>query len=84
MDLRLVLGQHPSLIIIGSTATMFKGTELGEATLIGAASSMVTDHNTYTEVTKAPQYGTCKDSYIEGPTTSYDASRYQYGIASST
>ena len=55
MDLRLVLGQHPSLIIIGSTATMFKGTELGEATLNGAAiSSMVIDHNTYTKVRKAP------------------------------
>ena len=85
MDLRLVLGQHPILIIIGSTATMFKGTELGEATLNGAAiSSMVIDHNTYTEVTKSPQYGTCKDCYIEGPTTSYDASRYQYGTGSST
>ena len=46
---------------------MFKGTELGEATLNGAAiSSMVTYHNTYTEVTNSPQYGTCKDSYIEG------------------
>ena len=76
MDLRLVLGQHPSLIIIGSTATMFKGTEPSEATLTGATSSMVTDHNTYTKVRKAPQYGTCKDSYIEKPTTSYDASRY--------
>ena len=58
---------------------MFKGTDPREATLTGAASSMVTDHNTYTEVTKAPQYRTCKDSYIEGPTTSYDASRYRYG-----
>ena len=63
---------------------MFKGTELDEATLTSAASSMVTDHNTYTEVTKAPQYRTCKDSYIEGPTTSYDASRYRYGTSSST
>ena len=79
MDLRLVLGQHPSLIIIGSTVTTFKGTEPGEATSTSAASSMVTDHNTYTEVRKAPQNGTCKDSYIEGPTTSYDASRYRYG-----
>ena len=85
MDLRLVLGQHPSLIInIVSTATMFKGTELGEAMLTGAAISMVRDRNTYTEVTKAPQYGTCKDSYIEGPATSYDASRYQYGTGCST
>ena len=84
MDLRLVLGQHPSLIIIGSTATMFKGTELGKSMLTGAASSMVTDHNTYTEVTKAPQYGACKDSYIEGPTTSYDSSRYRYDTGSST
>ena len=64
---------------------MFKGIELGEATLTGAASSMVTDHNTYIEVRKAPQYGTCKESYIEGPTTSYvDASRYRYGTGSST
>ena len=54
MDLRLVLGQHPSLIIIGSTAAMFKGAEPSEATLTGAASSMVTNHNTYTEVRKAP------------------------------
>ena len=61
---------------------MFKGTELGEAMLTGAASSMVTDHNTYTEVRNAPQYGTCKDSHIEGPTTSYDASRYRYGTGS--
>ena len=76
MDLRLVLGQHPSLIIIESTAMMFKGTEPSEAMLIGAASLMVTAHNTYTKVRKAPQYGTCKDSYIEEPTTSYDASRY--------
>ena len=77
MDLRLILGQHPSLIIIGSTATIFKGNEPGEATLTGASSSMVTDHNTYTKVRKAPQYGTCKDSYvIDEPTTSYDASRY--------
>ena len=76
MDLRLVLGQHPSLIIIGSTATMFKGTEPGKATLTGVASSMVTYHNTYTEVRKTPRYGTCKDSYIEGSTTSYDSSRY--------
>ena len=84
MDLRLVMGQHPNLIIIGSTTTMFKGIEPGEATLTGVASSMVTYHNTYTEVRKAPQYGTCKDSYIEGPTTSYDASRYRYGTSSST
>ena len=50
---------------------MFKGTESGEATLTSTASSMVTDHNTYSEVRKAPQYGTCKDSYIvEGSTTS--------------
>ena len=55
---------------------MFKGIEPGEATLTGETSSMVTDHNTYTKVRKSPQYGTCKDSYIEEPTTSYDASRY--------
>ena len=74
MDLRLVMGQHPSLIIIGSTAMMFKGTEPGEAILTGAASSMVTHHNTYIEVRKSPQYGTW-DSYIEG---------YRYGTSPST
>ena len=55
---------------------MFKGTDLGEATLNGAASSIVRDHNTlYIEVRKAHQYGTW-DSYIEGSTTSYDFSSY--------
>ena len=84
MDLRLVLGQHPSLIIIGSTATMFKGTEPGEATLTSAASSMITDHDSHIKVRNPPQDGTW-DSYIEGSTTSYiDASRYQYGTGSST
>ena len=63
---------------------MFKGTEPVEATLTSVASSMVTYHNTYTEVRKSPQYGTCKDPYIEGPTTSYDASRNRYGTNSST
>ena len=84
MDLRLVLGQCPSLIIIGSTATNFKRTELGEAMSTGAASPTITNHDSYIEVRKAPQYGTCRDSYIEGPKTSYDASRYRYGIGSST
>ena len=44
---------------------------------------MVTDHDCYIEVRKAPQYGTW-DSYIEGSTTSYDDYRYQYGTGSST
>ena len=63
---------------------MFKGTEPGEATSTGASSSAVTDHDSYIEVRKASQYGTCRDSYIEGPKTSYDASRYRYGIGSGT
>ena len=84
MDLRLVLGQHPSLIIIGSTATTFKRTDLGEAMSIGATSSTITDHDSYIEVRKASQYGTCSDSYIERPKTSYDASRYRYGIGFGT
>ena len=54
MDLRLVLG----LIIIGSTATTFKRTEPGEAMSTGAASSTITDHDSYSDVRKAPQYGT--------------------------
>ena len=54
---------------------MFKGTDIGEATSTGAASSTVTDHDSYIEVRKAPQYGT-GDSHIEGSTTSYDASGY--------
>ena len=37
---------------------MFKGIDPGEATLIGAASSMVTNHDSYIEVRKSPQYGT--------------------------
>ena len=84
MDLRLVLGRLPSLIIIGSTATTFKITEPGEAMSTGAASSMITDHDSYIEVRKASQYGTCRESYIEAPKTSYDACRYQYGIGSGT
>ena len=63
---------------------MLKGTEPSEATLTGVASSTVTDHDSYIEVRKSPQYGTCRDSYIEGPKTSYDASRYRYGIGSGT
>ena len=51
--------------------------------LLGAASSMVTNHDSYIEVRKKPQYGTW-DSYIEGSTTSYDASRYRYGTSPST
>ena len=61
MDLRLVLGQHPSLIIIGSTTTIFKGIEPGEATSNGVASSMITDHDSHIEVIKENQYGTCRD-----------------------
>ena len=49
----------------------------------GAARLTVTDNDSYIEVIKAPQYGTW-DSYIEGSTTSYDASMYPYGIDSST
>ena len=60
---------------------MFKGTEPGEATSTGAASSMITDHDSYSDVIKSPQYGTWV-SYIEGSTTSYDTSRYQYGTGS--
>ena len=71
-----------SNIVIGWTVTMFKGTELGEATSTGAASSTITDHDSYSDFRKAPQYGNW-DSYIEGSTTSYDASRYRYGIGSS-
>ena len=84
MDLRLVLGQCPSLIIVGSTPTTFKRTEPGEAMLTNAASFTITNHDSYIEVRKASQYGTCRDSYIEGPKTSYDASRYRYGTSSST
>ena len=52
--------------------------------LTGAASSMITDHDSYIKVIKAPQDGTW-DSYIEGSTTSYiDASRYRYGTGSRT
>ena len=61
----------------------FKGTEPSEATLTGTAILTFTDHDSYIEVRKTPQYGTC-DSYIEGSTTSYDASRYRYGTSSST
>ena len=82
MDLRLALGQRPSLIIIGSIATMFKRTDPGESMSTGAASSTITDHDSYIEVRKSPQYGTW-DSYIEVSTTRYDASRYQYGTGSS-
>ena len=62
---------------------MFKGTDPGEATSIGATSSIVIDHDSYIEVIKSPQYGIW-DSYIEGSTTSYDVSRYRYGNGSST
>ena len=62
---------------------MFKGTNRGEATSTSAISSTVTYHDSYIEVRKAPQYGTW-DSYIEGSTTSYDASSYRYGSGSST
>ena len=60
----------------------FKGTKPGEATSTGATSLTVTDHDSYIEIRKAPQYGTW-DSYIEGSTTSYDGSRYRYGTGSS-
>ena len=60
---------------------MFKGTEPGEATSTGVASSTITDHDSYSDFRKPPQYGTW-DSYIEGSTTSYDASRYLYGTSS--
>ena len=63
---------------------MFKElTKHGEATPTGASSLTVTDHDCYIEVRKEPQYGTW-DSYIEGSTTRYGASRYQYGTRSST
>ena len=43
---------------------------------------MVRDHDSYIVVRKAPSYGTWH-SYIEGSTTSYDASyRYRYGTGS--
>ena len=62
----------------------FKGIDPGEATSIGATSSMVTNHDSYIEVRKTPQYGTW-ESYIEGSTTRYDSSRlYQYGTGSTT
>ena len=50
--------------------------------LTSAASSMVTNHDSYIEVRKTPQYWTW-DSYIEGSTTIYDASRFRYGTGSS-
>ena len=50
--------------------------------LTGVASSAMIDHDSYIEVRKAPQYGSW-ESYIEGSTTSYDASRYRYGTGSS-
>ena len=59
----------------------FKGTDPGEAMSTGATSSTVAYHDSYIEVRKAPKYGTW-DSYIEGSTTSYDASRYPYDIGS--
>ena len=59
----------------------FKGNDLGEATSTSASSLMVTDHDIYIEFRKAPQYGTW-DSYIEGSTTSYDASRYRSSTGS--
>ena len=42
---------------------MFKGTNPGEATSTGAASLMVTDHDSYIEIRKALQYGT-GDSHV--------------------
>ena len=71
------------LLYVGSTAMMFKRTKPSESALTSAASSMVTDHDSYIEVRKAPRYGTL-DSYIEGSTISYDDYRYQYGTSSST
>ena len=71
-------------LLLESTATTFKRTEPGEAMSTGAASFMIIDHDSYIEVRKTSQYGTCRDSYIEGPKTSYDASRYRYGIGSRT
>ena len=62
---------------------MFKGIDPGEATSTGGTSLMATYHDSYIEVRKTPQYGTW-DSYIEGSTTSYDASKYRYGTGSST
>ena len=52
MDLRLVLGQCPGLIIIGSTAPMFKRTEPGEAMSTGASSSTIANHDSYIELEK--------------------------------
>ena len=74
------------LLYIGLAATTFKGTQPSEAMSTGATRfSMTTYHEySYIEVRKSPWYGTCKDSYIEGSTTSYDASRYRYGTGSST
>ena len=80
----IVPGASIGSIIIGSTATTFKWNEPGKATSTGAASSIVTDHDIYIEVRKAPQYGTNSDSYIKGSTTIYDAYRYRYGTCSST
>ena len=62
---------------------MFKGTERGKAMSTSVSSSTITYHDSYIKVRKAPKYGTL-DSYIEGSTTSYDASRYRYGTGSST
>ena len=61
----------------------FRGIDPGEATSIGAASLMVTNHDSYIKVRKTPHYGTW-NSYIEGSTTSYDTFRYRYGTSSST
>ena len=51
--------------------------------MTGVASSTVTNHDSYIEFRKTPQYGT-GDSHIEGSTNSYDASRYQYGTGSTS
>ena len=66
------------LLYVGSTAMMFKGTQLSEVKSTGEARHLiVTDHEySHIEVRKSPQmYGTCRESYIvEGSTTSYDSS----------
>ena len=61
----------------------FKGlTNPDEAMSTGVTSSLtVTYHDSYIKVKKSPQYGS-RVSYIEGLTTSYDASRYRYGTGS--
>ena len=60
----------------------FKGADPCEAMSTGAASSTVTDHDSYIEVRKEPQYGAWDSHNIEGSTTSYDAFGYRYGTGS--